>query len=139
MLLKSLLPLLGRIDALTCAVPLLGAPLVRSKSHAVALLAFSLPYLGGKRCHSVAELKEEWFGFLGRLGLSPELVREEEREFEWTMRECPYGFAAPEQIGVCDACMELDRVYTRLLGGELEIVTMIPAGSPQCRCITRLC
>jgi hypothetical protein len=34
--------------------------------------------------------------------------------------------------------MDLDRTYTRLLGGELEILDRVPHGADCCRYVTRL-
>ncbi|MFH2100300.1 MAG: hypothetical protein ABIJ95_12365, partial [Pseudomonadota bacterium] len=118
--------------------PVVGDRLVRALMRGAARAAFHLPALGGKRSTDIWQVKRQWMAFLGRAGLHPKVTAENKREFFWEVDACPYGFDCQGQVGVCDAAMDLDRTYTRLLGGELTILERIPAGSAHCRYVTRL-
>ena len=137
-MLGRILPILGSVDALTYRIPLVGELAVRGRCRATAMLLFYLPGLGGRRCRSVTELKTRWLAFLGRFGVVPTVTREDDNEFEWMIEACPYRFKRERDQGVCDACMDLDRTYTRLLGGQLVILETIPGGSRRCEYVTKL-
>ena len=132
MLADSLMPLLGKWNALAYRLPVLGESLVRTQSRAIAKMAFHMPLLGGRPCSNIGEIKEGWLKFLGRAGISITITRETENEFEFEVEACPWGFRNPDDQGVCDACMDLDRTYVRLLGGEMEVLASIPSGSACC-------
>jgi len=134
----TLMPVVGRLNALVYRLPLVGETLVRKQSRAVAALAFHMPLLGGKSCSSIHEVKAEWIKFLGRAGISIEITRENEKEFEFEVEACPWGFRNPADLGVCDACMDLDRTYVKLLGGEMKILESIPSGSACCKEVIRM-
>lgn len=129
---------LGRLQFGLFKIPIIGEPLVRALNRGLAHLAYYLPLLGSKKSRTVHELQNQWFGFLNSAGIHPTVTQKNDREFFWSMVTCPYGFKAPNERGVCDAVMDLDRTYTRLLGGELEILERIPDGAPCCRYVTRL-
>ena len=128
----------GRVHARVFKVPVIGERFVRTQSRLAAKLAFRLPVLGARKCASLHELRGEWLKFLGMAGIYPSISRETDTEFELELDACPYGFCREEEQGVCDACMDLDRAYVRLLGGEMEVVHSIPSGSPSCRFVIRL-
>jgi len=128
----------GRLNAAVFGIPGVGERIVRGQSRLAAHLAFRLPVLGGKRCSSLRELRGEWLKFLGLAGIFPSLSRETDTEFELEVASCPYGFSRAEQQGVCDACMDLDRAYVKLLGGTLEVSHSIPSGAGSCRLVIRL-
>ena len=138
MVIANLMPALGKLNALAFRLPVLGETLVRKQSRAAAALAFHMPLLGGKPCSSIGEVKEEWLKFLGRAGIAVTITRESEDEFEFEVEACPWGFRKPADQGVCDACMDLDRTYVRLLGGEMEVLESIPSGSACCRELIRM-
>jgi hypothetical protein len=137
---RNLNPLhwVGKLHAIVYQVPGLGEKIVRGQSRATAHLAFLLPVLGGKKCSSLGELRGEWLKFLGLAGIFPSVSRETDHEFETELAACPYGFHRQEQHGVCDACMDLDRAYVKLLGGELKVTHTLPMGSGCCRCTVRM-
>ncbi|MEW6439687.1 MAG: hypothetical protein AB1640_02020 [bacterium] len=132
------LPMVGKLNYLLYRVPGIGDRVVRGQSRLAAKLAFHAPLLGGRRSTTLEGVKSEWLKFLAMAGIQPDITREGEREFEFQVQACPYGFHRPEEKGVCDACMDLDRAYVKLLGGELEVLESIPAGSPRCRIAVRV-
>jgi hypothetical protein len=138
MVADKLMPAIGKLNALAYRLPFVGETLVRRQSRAVGALAFHMPLLGGKPCSSIGEVKEEWLRFLGRAGISVRITREAENEFEFEVGACPWGFRKSADQGVCDACMDLDRTYVKLLGGEMEVLDSIPSGAACCRELIRM-
>lgn len=134
----NFLSILGKLNALVYRLPVVGEALVRKQSRAVGALAFYMPLLGGKSCSNIGEVKEEWLKFLGRAGISVTITRESENEFEFEVEACPWGFRKAVDQGVCDACMDLDRTYVKLLGGEMKVLESIPSGSACCRELIRM-
>ena len=132
------LHLVGKLYALVFRIPVIGEPLLRGILKTVAHLFFYLPYLGGRRHQSVADLRSGWFRFLSRFGIFPTVTLENEQEFRWFVNACPYGLTDSRDRALCDAVMDLDRTYIKLLGGELEILDRIPHGAECCRYVTRL-
>jgi len=138
MLAKALLKGNGKLESLLFKIPLIGEPLIRNRNRAAGNLAFKLPLLGGKRGRTIQEVRDGWKKFLKRAGITIRVTSEDLDSFKWEMDACPYGFCRPEDRGVCDAAMDLDRTYTRLLGGELRINETIPDGFSKCSYTTRL-
>ena len=130
--------LIGKLYSLIFSLPVIGEPLLRGILKTVAYLFFYLPYVGGKRHQSIADLESGWFGFLSRFGIYPTVTSKNEQEFRWSVNACPYGLTNSRQRALCDAVMDLDRTYIQLLGGELEILDRIPHGGERCRYVTRL-
>jgi hypothetical protein len=124
----------GQVNSLIFRLPLVGEQLVRQQSRALAYAAFYAPFLGGKKSGSAPELLTGWKSFLGRVGLEMTVIATDEESFTFEMGACPYGYCTKEDRGVCDAAMDLDRTYLRLLGGEMEILERIPDGAERCRC-----
>jgi len=129
---------MGKLHATVFKLPGIGERIVRGQSRLAAHLAFRLPVLGGRKCASLQELRGEWLKFLGMAGIFPSVSRQSDTEFELELDACPYGFSGQSQQGVCDACMDLDRAYVRLLGGDLEVTHSIPSGAQTCRFVIRL-
>lgn len=134
----KLLYLVGELESFVFKIPVIGETLLRGIQKTVAHLFFYLPYVGGRKCRSLAEFKFAWFEFLSRFGIVPTVTHEDEQEFKWLVHACPYGFSCSRDRGVCDAVMDMDRTYIHLLGGELEIKDRIPLGAEVCSYITRL-
>ncbi len=134
----NVLHLLGKLESLVFRIPVIGEPLLRGIVRLLGRLFFYLPYFGSRRCHTVAEMKSEWLTFAGRFGIFPTVSGEDEKEFRWFLPACAYGFSCSRDRGVCDAMMDLDRTYIRLMGGELEITERIPLGAEACHFVTRL-
>jgi len=128
----------GKLNALIYRLPVLGEPLVRLQSRAVAYAAFYAPFVGGKMNRSVPELLAGWKSFLGRFGLDMTVTAADETSFTGELDACPYAYHAKEDRGVCDAAMDTDRTYLRLIGGEMEILERIPDGAAKCRFRVRL-
>jgi len=132
------LHLMGKVYSLVFRIPVIGEPLLRGMLKTVSHLFFYLPYVGGRKHRSVAGLESGWFGFLSRFGIYPTVTSKNEQEFRWFVNACPYGFTVSRERALCDAVMDLDRTYIKLLGGELEILDRIPRGAECCRYVTRL-
>ena len=135
----QILPLVGKLNDTLCRIPVVGEHVVRTHSRLAARAAFHAPLMGGRRCSTIADLKGEWLKFLARVDIHLDIVEEDDNSFVFTVARCPYCFEHGEQQLVCDACMDLDREYIKLLGGELTIEHCIPDGSEHCRCSVRLC
>ncbi len=137
---KDLKPMqwIGSLHTAVFKLPGIGEKIVRGQGWVTANLAFRLPVLGGKKCSSLQELRGEWLKFLGMVGIYPSVSRETDTEFEIELNACAYGFRGEDRQGVCDACMDLDRAYVKLLGGELQITHSIPTGSETCRFVLRM-
>jgi hypothetical protein len=134
----KVLHLLGKFEAVVFRIPLIGEPLLRGIVRLLGRLFFYLPYMGGKKCRTVGELKSDWITFVNRFGIYPTVTGEDDKAFRWSIDACAYGFSCSRDRGVCDAMMDLDRTYIRLMGGELEILERIPLGADTCRFVTRL-
>ena len=133
MALARMLPVVGKVNGLVYKVPYVGELVVRASSRAIGTLAFNLPVLGGEPSPHIGHVKNQWLKFMGLVGMKPQVVAEADGEFEIVVDECPYGFSKPEDKDVCDACMDLDRMYIHLLKGRFEILVRIPYGSHRCR------
>ena len=129
---------LGAFQSLLFRLPLLGNPVVRGLNRAVAYAAFYTPVVGGKRATTIADVKKGWLAFLERAGVTPVVTADGKMSFQWEVEACPYGFCKAEQRGVCDAVMDMDRTYTKLLGGELVIHDRLADGADRCRFTTKL-
>ncbi len=134
----TLLPIVGKLHFWVSRIPWIGERLVRSQSRLAAQLAFHLPLVGGKKSSTVEGVKSEWRKFLSLAGMNLDVTREDADSFEFQVSSCPYGFRRPEEKKVCDACMDLDRTYVKLLGAELEVLESIPGGANCCRCVVRV-
>ncbi len=135
---KALLKTNGRFMSLLHGLPVLGDPIVRGMNRVAGRLAFHAPVLGGKKGASIGEVREGAERFLRRAGIAFTVTGGDEKSFRMEVERCPYGFCKPEAFGVCDAAMDLDRTYIRLLGGELVIEERLAGGSDKCRFTVRL-
>jgi predicted ArsR family transcriptional regulator len=133
MIIKSLLPLVGKMDYLIHHVPLVGDSVIRNRNRIAGALAFYIPLLGGKKAENLAELEEEWVSFLERVGVESEVTKRGRNSFEMELSHCPYGFRYRSESKVCDAAMDFDRAFIEKLGGRLEILDTIPDGAECCR------
>ena len=114
-----------------------GPPCIRGINKALARVAFYAPAMGAEKGHDIAQVRDGWLAFLSRAGITPVITSQDNDSFHWEVGSCPYGYHGVDQLGVCDAVMDLDRAFTRLLGGEMTILSRIPEGSPKCRFVTR--
>jgi hypothetical protein len=133
MALHMLLPIVGRINKLIFEIPVVGELVVRAHSRAVGTLAFKAPLFGSEPANHIGQVKDSWLRFLGLVGLETRVVEVTDGAFELEMDRCPYGFDSEDDKDVCDACMDLDRIYMQHLRGRFEIVDRIPHGSHACR------
>lgn len=133
MTLHKLLPIVGKVNSLIHDIPVVGEMMVRATSRAAGTAAFKLPLIGGRPSNHIGQVRNQWLRFLGLVGLSPRVVKSGDGEFEMVMDECPYGFTNSDESDVCDACMDLDRIYIQHLKARLDILERIPQGAHQCR------
>ncbi|MBF0121131.1 MAG: hypothetical protein HQK79_20050 [Desulfobacterales bacterium] len=138
MLIRKVLPIIGKADFFLYKFTSIGESLIRFRCRVLATLIYHIPLFGGKLCSNSVELKSEWINFLNRFGIVPMIISENENEFQWHLDNCPYNFQITDEKGVCDACMDLDRTFIKLLGGELDILETIPGGSNKCKFIVKL-
>jgi hypothetical protein len=129
---KQLFLFLGSAYGLIYRVPLLGEPAVRGISRALGFMGSHVPY-GLRRRDSMAHLRQDLEKVLNRMDMDIEAIREDEDRIELILTSCPYGFRRPEQAGVCDAAMDLDRTMFSYCGYDLSIEACIPHGDPACR------
>lgn len=133
MAIHRLLPVVGKVHKLIYQIPIVGEMTVRGSSRALGTLAFKTPLFGGSPGHHIGHIKDQLLRFLGLIGLKPKVVEVRDGSFDFTVEGCPYGFKSPEEEEVCDACMDLDRIYVHHLRGRFEIVDRVTQGAHQCR------
>lgn len=136
-MISKVLPLAGKLQAALFKIPVVGETLVRGANRGLAHVAFRVPYFGAKKKADIAQVMEAWFAFLEKNGIFPRIDSMEGDTCLWSLDACAYGYDCASDRGVCDAVMDLDRTYTRLLGGEMVILERIPDGRPACRYRTR--
>jgi predicted ArsR family transcriptional regulator len=124
---------IGKLNYMIYNLPGIGEKLLRGQSRAAAYAAFYAPFLGGKKCGSVKELIAGWKSFLNKSGIELVVTAEDKKSFIFEVGACPYGYVKKEECGACDAAMDLDRTYLRLLGGKMEILETIPGGASKCK------
>ena len=133
MAIHRLLPLAGKLSSVVYRIPMVGEGLVRASARLAGTLAFKTPILGGTPSNHIGQVRDQWLRFLGMVGLKPRVVSVTDGAFEMELDACPYGFSKPEDADLCDACMDLDRMFVHHLKGRLEILDRLPQGSPCCR------
>lgn len=133
MALQRLLPAVGKVNKTIHEIPIIGEVVVRASSRAMGTLAFKAPLFGGKPAQHIGHVKDQWLRFLGLIGLKPQVVDVTDGAFELVLDKCPYGFSSEDEQDVCDACMDLDRIYIHHLQGRFEILERITQGSSCCR------
>lgn len=123
---------LGRFYERLYRVPGVGESLVRGFCRNLGRISFYSPS-GLKRSDNLPGVKATLVESCRKMGFKMELSGEKPDQFEFFVLECPYGYHRPEQQGVCDAAMDMDRVMFRLCGGDLRVEETIPGGAPKCR------
>lgn len=130
---QKVLRSLGKYYEFLHRLPVLGEPLVRGVTRSLARLAFNTPFSGFKRCESIEETRELLLRMCARAAIPIEIVEEERDRFVFNVLSCPYGYCRPDQMGVCDASMDMDRTFFKLCGVDLIIEESIVSGAPKCR------
>jgi len=125
--------LMGRFFENLYRMPGKGEALVRGLTWGLAKIFVRTPYTGLRRSSSVEESIRLLNTICRRCAIDVEVVEKKDDGFEFEVLSCPYGFKRPEQQGVCDAAMDLDRVMFREYGVDLTILDTIAAGAPRCR------
>lgn len=129
---KRIFLFLGYVYDLLYRLPLIGDPLVRGINRSIGFLNYRFPY--GPRHHdSIGALRKDLERLLDMADLDVEIVHQDTKKLELIITRCPYGFCRPEQRGVCDAAMDMDRAMFGYCGFRLEIDECIPAGAKACR------
>jgi len=123
---------LGRFYERLYRVPGVGESLVRGFCRNLGRISFYSPS-GLKRSDNLQGVKETLVESCRKMGFKMELSGEKPDQFEFFILECPYRYHRPDQQGVCDAAMDMDRVMFRLCGGDLRVEETIPGGASKCR------
>jgi len=133
--LKRAMALAGRNYQRLFKIPGLGEPLVRGINRVIARISFYSPIFGLKHHDSMEGFKEDFIKLAEMTKLPVEIIEETvgPGRFEFYVHSCPYGYHRPDQQGVCDAAMDMDRVLFRLMGAELVIEESAVSGAPRCR------
>ena len=118
-------------------VPRMGDALVRFLARGMAKGMVVLPFTGFRRSSSVEESIALLKLICGRLAIGVDIVEQKPDGFVFEVPACPYGYNRPDQQGVCDAVMDLDRMVYRQFGLELTILESVVAGAPRCRMFMR--
>ena len=114
-------------------VPRVGDALVRFLARGMAKGMVVLPFTGFRRSSSVEESIALLKLICGRLAIGVDVVEQKPDGFVFEVPACPYGCNRPDQQGVCDAVMDLDRMVYREAGLELTVIESVVAGAPRCR------
>jgi hypothetical protein len=129
---KRIFLFMGYIYDLLYRMPLVGDAMVRGINRSIGFLNYRSPY--GPRSHdSISALGKDLERLLDMADLEIEVVQQGEEKLELIITSCPYGFCRPEQMGVCDAAMDMDRAMFGYCGFQLQIDECIPAGAKVCR------
>ena len=124
---------LGKSYELLYRLPLVGESLVRAINRFIGRINFYSPGTGLKRRDSIDEIKADLQRLQKMTGFKFDFSETQGDQFEFFVLECPYGFHRPDQLGPCDAAMNMDRTLFRLCGAELTVEESIPGGASKCR------
>jgi len=122
---------LGYFYELLYRIPLIGEPLVRGITRALGFLIYHTPQ-GPRPCGTMAEFKQDFARMTALMDFDLETIQHDEDRLEIIITACPYGFCRPDQQGVCDAAMDMDRAMFGYAGYEVIIDKSIPRGAPAC-------
>ena len=136
---KMIFHILGKAAYVICDIPYVGKSIVSGLWKFSAVVVFKIQFIFRKKPGPhIQEVRAAWHSFLARCGIYPNVRKEEREQYFWSMDACPYGFSNKKEKDVCNAVMDFDRTYTRLLGGRLEIIDCIPDGADKCRYVTKV-
>jgi len=80
----------------------------------------------------MAEFKQDFARMTALMDFDLETVQRGEDRLEVILEACPYGYRRPDQQGVCDAAMDMDRAMFGHAGYEVTIDACIPSGAHAC-------
>ena len=133
MSLRFVMPVMGRVNRMVFNVPYVGEIVVRAASRAMGSLAFRLPLVGGRPSAHIGDVRDQWLRFVGLAGLRPTVEQKEDGMFDFSFDRCPYGYSEAGDKDVCDACLDLVRIYFEMLRGRLEVKERRTYGGSCCR------
>ena len=124
----------GRFYELLFKIPIIGEPLVKGINRGLGHLNFRNPMLKAERCDTIDEVIAYLRQAIDLMKFPIEIIEDSitEDSFEIYVHHCPYGYHRPDQQGVCDAAMDMDRVLFRNLGADLVIQESAVFGAPKC-------
>ncbi len=128
--------LLGGTYGFIYRLPVVGESAVRGINRALGFVNSHAPG-GMKRRDSMAELRRDLERALAMMDVDVAEINHDDESIELVMNSCFYGFRRPEQAGVCDAAMDMDRTMFGYCGCDLAIEERLPHGDPVCRVIIR--
>ncbi|MBN2168898.1 MAG: hypothetical protein JW738_06605 [Actinobacteria bacterium] len=129
---KSVFHLLGSIYISLYRIPIIGNWIVRGICRFFGFTGY-LAALRRKHFDSLEDFADFFKKITGAGGIEIDISYIDNKQLEFTLKECPYGFCLPEQQDVCEAAMDMDRTLFGSYGFELTIIESIPGGSSVCR------
>lgn len=124
--------LLGRFYGFIYRIPVIGNLIVRGICRLIGLLGYHSPI-----CPKHFGSMDEFIEFLKTVtksgGMDFEIAGRDNDRFEIILDECPYLFSRPDQVGVCEAAMDMDRTLFGRCGYEIIIKESLPRGDSVCR------
>ncbi len=131
----TIMAALGKTYEQIYRLPRVGDPLVRAINRGVAWINFNSHIVRRKRYHTLASFKKEFLRLVEIMQFPIEVVPGSETpdRFEIYVHGCPFGYRRPDQQGVCDATMEMDRGMFGRMGADLEILETVIEGAASCR------
>ena len=124
---------LGRFFELAYKTPFFGDRIVRKLSRGIGFLTFRNPLSKMKRHDTIEGVRQEFQKLADLHNGEIEFSKQDETSFEYMSSPCPYGYHRKDQVGVCDAAMDMNRRLFDLCGAKLIIHERISCGAPKCR------
>ncbi len=128
----------GKFHQRIYRLPMVGEPLVRGLTRRLGKIFFYSPLSYFKRVDTIAEVKKLLIRLCNQFEISIDIIKVEDDSLEFFVNKCPYGYCQSNQLEVCDAAMDLDRVLFRLSGAELIIQESVVSGASKCRVMLRM-
>ncbi len=127
----------GRFFETLYKIPFGGEFIVRCITRSLGRIMFHSPLLGFYRADTMSGIKEQLESLTHNVKIPISIIKEEEEELQFLVHQCPYRYCRPDQQGVCDAIMDIDRYLFRLCGVELIIQDATVFGAAECRILLR--
>lgn len=113
-------------------IPIIGKRFVRYSNRGIGYFGSFAP-LGIKGSDSIDEFESCFNRLMDRMGFKTGTISTGDESMQVAVYECPYGYREPEDRGVCDAVMDMDRTMFRHCGYELVVDESMPEGGPYCK------
>ncbi len=127
----------GKFFEVLYKTPLVGEFVVRCITRSLGRIMFYSPLLGFYRTDTISGIKKQLEALTDNVGIPISIIKEGEEELQFLVHQCPYRYCRPDQQGVCDAIMDIDRYLFRLCGAELIIQDATVFGASECKILMR--